>query len=101
MKADILFQTESFGFEIWTTNQNDRYQSHFAFLLGIFLYFLLLDRQNEYIHLLDFQWKRQLKDDQAKARSTKLVNKMLLQNILPQHVADVFISRLTSKFLKF
>lgn len=57
------------------------------------MYFLLLDRQNEYIHLLDFQWKRQLKDDQAKARSTKLVNKMLLQNILPQHVADVFISR--------
>ena len=31
--------------------------------------------------------------NQAKARSTKLVNKMLLQNILPQHVADVFISR--------
>ena len=30
------------------------------------MYFLLLDRQNEYIHLLDYQWKRQLKDDQVK-----------------------------------
>ena len=52
-----------------------------------------LDRQNEYIHLLDFQWKRQLKADQEDAKRTKLVNKMLLQNILPQHVADVYLSR--------
>merc|ERR1719450_1533607 len=88
-----FFSTESFGYEIWTTDRSDRYQSHFAFLIGLFFYFLLLDRQNEYIHLLDYQWKRQLKDDQAKARSTKLVNKMLLQNILPQHVADVYLTK--------
>merc|ERR1719244_1843979 len=60
--------------------------------VGIFMYFLLLDRQNEYIHLLDYQWKRQLKDDQEKEKSTKLVNKMLLQNILPQHVADEYLN---------
>jgi len=87
-----FFSTESFGYEIWTTDRSDRYQSHFAFLIGLFFYFLLLDRQNEYIHLLDFQWKRQLKDDQAKARNTKIVNKILLQNILPQHVADVYLT---------
>ena len=88
-----VLQTESFGYEIWTTVREDRFQSHFMFLAGLFAYFLLLDRQNEYIHLLDFQWKRQLKDDQAKARSTKLVNKMLLQNILPQHVADLYLNK--------
>ena len=89
----VYVQTESFGYEIWTSERNDRYLSHFAFLFGLFGYLLILDRQNEYIHLLDYQWKRQLKDDQAKARSTKLVNKMLLQNILPQHVANVYLSR--------
>ena len=128
----LFLYTESFGYEIWTTDRSDRYQSHFAFLIGLFFYFLLLDRQNEYIHLLDFQWKRQLKertarnrkiinfpnlwlvscihlpgfhlfelaflafllqDDQAKARNTKIVNKILLQNILPQHVADVYLTK--------
>ena len=62
-------------------------------MVGLFFYFWLLDRQNEYIHLLDYTWKKQLKEDQAKARSTKLVNKILLQNILPQHVADVYLSK--------
>ena len=27
--------------------------------------------QNEFIHLLDYQWKRQLKDDQSKAKQHK------------------------------
>ena len=71
-----------------------------------------LFRQHEYIHLLDYQWKRQLKDDQGKvgtfsppsthlwqARSTKLVNKMLLQNILPQHVADVYLAKYVCVYL--
>ena len=51
----VVSQTESFGYEIWTTDEGNRYQSHFAFLAGLFVYFWLLDRQNEYIHLLDFQ----------------------------------------------
>ena len=29
----------------------------------------------------------------TQAKSTKLVNKMLLQNILPQHVADVYLAK--------
>ena len=55
---DCCWQTESFGYEIWTTDEGNRYQSHFAFLAGLFVYFWLLDRQNEYIHLLDFQVNR-------------------------------------------
>ncbi len=48
--------------------------------------------QNEYMHRLDYQWKRQLKQEQEQASTTKLVNKMLLQNILPLHVADVYLT---------
>jgi hypothetical protein len=29
----------------------------------------------------------------VQASTTKLVNKMLLQNILPQHVAEIYLSR--------
>ncbi len=44
------------------------------------------------MHRLDYQWKRQLNTEQEQAHSTRLVNKMLLQNILPKHVADVYLS---------
>ena len=44
------------------------------------------------MHRLDFQWKTQLKSEQDEARNTKLVNKLLLQNILPEHVAEVYLS---------
>ncbi len=44
------------------------------------------------MHRLDYQWKRQLKTEQEQASTTKLVNKMLLQNILPHHVADVYLA---------
>jgi hypothetical protein len=42
--------------------------------------------QHEYMNRLDYQWKRQLKSEQEQARLTKLINKTLLQNILPQHI---------------
>ena len=35
---------------------------------------------------LDYQWKRQLKNEQEQAVFTKLINKTLLQNILTQHI---------------
>ena len=51
-----------------------------------------MDRQHEYMHRLDFQWKRQLKREQDQANVTKFVNKMLLLNILPLHVANVYLA---------
>ena len=41
------------------------------------------------MHRLDYQWKRQLKSEQEQASATRLVNKMLLQNILPHHVGKL------------
>jgi len=43
--------------------------------------------------IITFQWKRQLKNEQEEASETKFVNKMLLRNILPHHVADVYLTR--------
>ena len=48
--------------------------------------------QYEYLRRLDYQWKRQLKSEQVQASITKLVNRALLQNILPLHVGKQFIN---------
>jgi hypothetical protein len=42
------------------------------------------------MHRLDYQWKRQLNAEQEQAVNVKIVNKMLLQNILPHHVGKLF-----------
>ena len=47
------------------------------------------------MHRLDYQWKRQLKSEQEQASATRLVNKMLLQNILPHHVGNTSSSHLS------
>lgn len=47
-----------------------------------------IDRQADYINRLDFCWKRQLMDEQDEANTTRMVNKMLLRNILPNHVGE-------------
>ena len=40
---------------------------------------------------LDYRWKRQLAEEQEEAATTRTVNKMLLQNILPIHVGEKMI----------
>ena len=35
---------------------------------------------------LDFQWKQLLVNEQEEEEKTHMVNKVLLRNILPQHV---------------
>ena len=66
--------------------------SHFIFLTVTALWFFAMDRHHEYIARLGYLWKRKLKSEQEQASSTKLVNKTLLQNILPQHVAEIYLS---------
>ena len=40
--------------------------------------FTIFSPKNEFIHLLDYQWKRQLKDDQSKVMNTN-ANKDVFQ----------------------
>ncbi|GBM50549.1 Adenylate cyclase type 2, partial [Araneus ventricosus] len=53
----------------------------------------LLDRQVEYIGRLDYLWKRKLKKEQEEATTMGLVNRTLLQNILPVHVAQYYLTK--------
>ncbi|XP_067002907.1 adenylate cyclase type 2 isoform X2 [Anabrus simplex] len=52
----------------------------------------LMDRQAEYMNRLDYKWQRRLAAEQEEASTTRLVNKMLLQNILPIHVAELYLN---------
>lgn len=41
---------------------------------------------------MDYQWKRQLTQEQDEAYHTRNANKLLLRNILPEHVADFYLN---------
>ena len=45
--------------------QSHRKYSHFLFLSISALFFILIDRRHEFMHRLDYQWKRQLKCEQV------------------------------------
>jgi hypothetical protein len=42
--------------------------------------------QAEYMSRLDYKWKHQLSQEQEESSTMHMINKMLLQNILPVHV---------------
>nr|CAD7589162.1 unnamed protein product [Timema genevievae] len=46
----------------------------------------------EYMNRLDYKWKRQLAVEQEEGTTTHMVNKMLLENILPVHVAKLYLN---------
>ncbi|KAK9881461.1 hypothetical protein WA026_016347 [Henosepilachna vigintioctopunctata] len=51
----------------------------------------IIDRQCEYLNRLDFLWNQNLKEEQTKIRSRYIVNKMLLNNVLPEHLAEMYL----------
>lgn len=61
------------------------------------LFNLILKLQVEYANRLDFLWRREFQSETEKVRSTAEQNKKLLENILPSHVADYFLSGNRSK----
>ena len=48
-------------------------------------YVYIFSPKNEFIHLLDYQWKRQLKDDQSKVINTN-ANKDVFQFSPNEHL---------------
>ncbi|KZS10628.1 Adenylate cyclase type 4 [Daphnia magna] len=64
---------------------------HALYLFTILMVLHVADRQIEFIYRLDYVWQRQLVSEQEEANITRIVNKMLLQNILPLHVAEVYL----------
>ncbi|XP_008556239.1 adenylate cyclase type 2 [Microplitis demolitor] len=79
--------------------QNGREFTGVPYLIQIgYLLFLIasilhvLDRQLELTTRTDFQWKYKLKAEQDEVETMRGINKILLENILPAHVAHHFLS---------
>lgn len=51
-----------------------------------------LDRQVEYTSRMDILWKSKLRVEQDEVETMRGINKILLENILPAHVADHFLA---------
>ncbi|CAH2091501.1 unnamed protein product [Euphydryas editha] len=70
-----------------------------AGLVLVFLAALLhiLDRQIEFTSRTDFLWKHKLKFEQEEVETMRGINKILLENILPAHVAQHFLTSVASK----
>ncbi|XP_060535203.1 adenylate cyclase type 2-like isoform X2 [Cylas formicarius] len=65
-------------------------------LAMIVILFHILDRQIEFTSRTDYLWKAKLKVEQEEVETMRGINKILLENILPAHVAEHFLStRLT------
>ncbi|XP_052873857.1 adenylyl cyclase X E [Anopheles cruzii] len=67
--------------------------SHLMLILFIVIIFHWIDRQSEYIARTDYNWKQQLLKQKEEAEVTKQSNKILVENILPTHVAEIYINR--------
>lgn len=52
----------------------------------------ILDRQVEYSSRTDILWKSKLRVEQDEVETMRGINKILLENILPAHVADHFLA---------
>ncbi|XP_073843090.1 adenylate cyclase type 2-like isoform X2 [Musca autumnalis] len=65
----------------------------FLLLLLVVAVLHTLDRQGEYVARTDFLWKAKLKVEQEEVETMRGINKILLENILPAHVATHFLSQ--------
>ncbi|KAM5158259.1 adenylate cyclase type 2 [Mantella aurantiaca] len=64
--------------------------------VSLFIFFvtlLVLSRQNEYYCRLDFLWKNKFKKEREETETMENLNRVLLENVLPAHVAEHFIAR--------
>ncbi|PSN57754.1 hypothetical protein C0J52_00336 [Blattella germanica] len=68
------------------------HQLKMALLLTVIMILLhVLDRQIEFTSRTDFLWKAKLKVEQEEVETMRGINKILLENILPAHVAEHFL----------
>ncbi|XP_030407538.1 adenylate cyclase type 2 isoform X1 [Gopherus evgoodei] len=64
--------------------------------VSLFIFFvtlLVLGRQNEYYCRLDFLWKNKFKKEREEIETMESLNRVLLENVLPAHVAEHFLAR--------
>uniref|UniRef100_A0A8C7YKR7 Adenylate cyclase type 2 n=1 Tax=Oryzias sinensis TaxID=183150 RepID=A0A8C7YKR7_9TELE len=64
--------------------------------MSLFIFFitlLVLARQNEYYCRLDFLWRDKFKRECEEIETMENLNRVLLENVLPAHVAEHFLGR--------
>ncbi|KAM6148236.1 LOW QUALITY PROTEIN: adenylate cyclase type 2-like [Rhynchocyon petersi] len=64
--------------------------------VSLFIFFitlLVLGQQNEYYCRLDFLWKNKFKKEREEIETMENLNRVLLENVLPAHVAEHFLAR--------
>ncbi|XP_037591543.1 adenylate cyclase type 4 isoform X5 [Cebus imitator] len=64
--------------------------------ISFFIFFftlLVLARQNEYYCRLDFLWKKKLRQEREETETMENLTRLLLENVLPAHVAPQFIGQ--------
>ncbi|XP_012228247.1 adenylyl cyclase X E-like isoform X2 [Linepithema humile] len=77
--------------ETWNPHLDSRI-AHILCVVFLTFSLHLIDRQAGYLSRLDYQWKRQLTKEQDEAFHTRNANKLLLRNILPEHVAEFYLN---------
>ncbi|XP_012533479.1 adenylate cyclase type 2 isoform X2 [Monomorium pharaonis] len=80
------------------------YGVHYLLQVGYLLILVslilhILDRQVEYTSRMDSLWKSKLRVEQDEVETMRGINKILLENILPAHVADHFLATRTMQEL--
>ncbi|RZC43228.1 adenylate cyclase type 2-like, partial [Asbolus verrucosus] len=66
--------------------------SHIMAVVFLTVMLHLVDRQTEYMNRLDHLWYKNLIEKEKKANDMHAVNTMLLKNILPLHVAELYLN---------
>ncbi|CRL06898.1 CLUMA_CG019587, isoform A [Clunio marinus] len=66
--------------------------AHFLKVAVSTVIFHIIDRQSEYILRVGFIWKQKLAEKKRTSMITKETNKILVHNILPVHVAELYLN---------
>lgn len=96
MGSRKLFPLTSFFFLFRFTDIPAELKMALVLVITVVL-FHVLDRQMEFTSRTDFLWKAKLKVEQEEVETMRGINKILLENILPAHVADHFLSSRVSQ----
>ncbi|GJQ87133.1 hypothetical protein Trydic_g23979 [Trypoxylus dichotomus] len=64
--------------------------AHVVVIIYLLVTLHFIDRQTDYMHRLDHQWRMQLNEEQEQAHILHQVNYKLLNNILPMHVSEYY-----------
>ncbi|XP_046660486.1 adenylate cyclase type 2 isoform X2 [Homalodisca vitripennis] len=96
--ADSLFDIYDFFHTDRLIGIPIQYKLWFPLAILVVLYHIL-DRQIEFTSRTDFLWKAKLKVEQEEVETMRGINKILLENILPAHVAEHFLATRASQEL--